>query len=330
MSNPNHVTDHNDMRTVLVDHLARFGLGNTLGGPWDAGDPDHIGRHNAMVDALNALATTAGQTFTIPLPPHRNLGDSGHIADHHAIESALIDAMLWPAWNAATGGTVTEVDNYNGTTERWRVHDFKAGGTLTVSQGTQPFRVLVVGAGGNGTTTGYYSRTGYGASGGLIVSNDAMTLSPGAHAVTIGPSGDAASTLGAITSASGIRHGGGGNSIACCNTNGWPGGDGLNTNIRGVSEWYGGGGGGGGSAADSPRRPGGAGGKGGGGNGGQGATFGGVDGGHGGAGGANTGGGGGGAGSTGDRSNPDYNWNLPNYPGGPGGSGRVIVAYRIG
>ena len=94
-------------------------------------------------------------------------------------------------FNEAVGGLVTEVDDYNGTGEKWRVHTFTGSGTLDVTTAVQPFRVLAVGGGGgNGTYTDDSAGNGPG-DGGQVFTNDAYTLSVGAYSFTIGTGGGA-------------------------------------------------------------------------------------------------------------------------------------------
>jgi hypothetical protein len=231
--NANHVTDHNELRTLVVAELNRFGLPDTLGGPWNPGDPDHLGRHNAMVDALAAVATAASRTYTTPLPPHRALGNTGHIGDHDVMRAAAVEAATWPAWNAATGGTVTDVDNYNGTLERWRVHTFPKGtGTLTVTSAISPFRALVVAGGGAGG-----GNAGGGGGAGGLMANDSFTIPVGAHTVTVGAGGAISGNQGGNGGASSL-----GSLLATVGGGG--GGRGGNPSSGGLS----GGSGGGGSA----------------------------------------------------------------------------------
>lgn len=223
------------------------------------------------------------------------------------------------AFNNATGGTITEVPNYNGTGETWRIHHFTSAGDFTISAASQPFRVLVVGGGDN---------AGYGGgNGGKYIANDSQTLTVGVHPVTIGgPS--AASTLGSITSANGTAGGAGGVRAE----NGGPGGAGVKSNILGTGLLgYAGGGGGGGidSSPNSMGNGGVGGGAGvdGGGNGGgaySDCCTGGNGGGNGANGTPNTGGGGGGAGCVTAGANQGCG------ASGAGATGVVAVGYRIG
>ena len=68
-------------------------------------------------------------------------------------------------FNDAVGGTVTEIDDYNGSGEKWRVHTFTGNGTLDISVAVQPFRVLIVGGGGASKFTANSGQGGGGAGG---------------------------------------------------------------------------------------------------------------------------------------------------------------------
>jgi len=228
-------------------------------------------------------------------------------------------------YNEATGGSVKDVSNYNGTGQTWRVHTFTGNGTFNVEVAAQPFRVLVVG-GGECSHSGSYNG-GY--SGGAHI-NDKETLPLGSHSVNIGAGGPrnsgksgGASKLGSLTGGGGSRSAGVGNPGGGGNQNG---SNGYYTNIRGSYEHFAGGGGGGGafnSGYGVAGRPGGAGGGGTGGHGagdldppGTKADSSGHD-----ATGYGSGGGGRGqaGGDTGTSSTT-----------GAGSSGIVIVAYQIG
>ena len=90
-------------------------------------------------------------------------------------------------FNEAVGGTVTEIDDYNGSGEKWRVHTFTGNGTLDISVAVQPFRVLIVGGGGASKFTANSGQGGGGAGG--MITDDALSLTSGAHTVTIGAGG---------------------------------------------------------------------------------------------------------------------------------------------
>ena len=214
---PGHMLAHSDLVAAVNAELTRFGMAADL--PTRAlGDEGHLDDHNAIRGALATIEATAGRTFGTALPPVRNLGDAGHVDDHTALLACALEASTWPAFNDCTGGTVTTVDNYNGSTERWRIHtwDTTAGGTLTVTKAVQPFRVLAVGGGGgNGNYTQDSAGNGPG-DGGQVFTNDAYTLSVGAYSFTIGAgggartSGDGAGGSGTATTAFGQTLNGGG------------------------------------------------------------------------------------------------------------------------
>lgn len=157
-----------------------------------------------------------------------------------------------PSWSEATGGTVTDIPNYNGSGETWRVHTFTGNGTLTVTKSGAPFRVFLVGGGGGGG--GFDGNWhGNGGSGGFDTQNDAAVIPAGAHAVVVGGGGTyygegtgsnggtgGTSSIGNLFTAAGGPGGAG------------PGGNGGNysggasnggtTTIRGTSETFGNGG----------------------------------------------------------------------------------------
>lgn len=88
---------------------------------------------------------------------------------------------IWAAYNAATGGTTTDISNYNDSGETWRVHTFTSSGTFSVTRsvGIYPFRVLVVGGGGK------YNYNG-GAGGGGVNEQMSVALPVGDIPVTVG------------------------------------------------------------------------------------------------------------------------------------------------
>ena len=81
-------------------------------------------------------------------------------------------------YNEASGGTVTVVNDYNGTGEQWMVHKFAASGAFEVVSNTNPFRVLAVGGGGG---SGYWDK-GAGGGGGGMFTNDSLIYSTGSKA----------------------------------------------------------------------------------------------------------------------------------------------------
>ena len=346
-----HLEHHNTLVTDLHAQLGRFGLTPTSGGPFTAGDPYHIAEHGKMLTDLVTLASTAGQSYSPPLPAAPTLGDTGHIADHLAIRAAIDQAANWPAWNDATGGQdVYTVNNYNGTGEKWRVHEFLSSGTLTVNVAAQPFRVLVVGGGG-GTVVGINNAQGGGGAGGMI-DNPSVTGTVGANTITVGAGGNQAnggnsSALG-LTAIGGGRGGPAGNIGSSGGSGGGAGspaltggagtaGQGNNGgNCQDAGVGAGGGGGGAGSAGGTATYN--TGGNGGSGKastitGGSVTYAGGGGGGHNGAGGGGQGGSGGG-GRWSQNGTNGLGGGAGGFAGGAalttGGSGIVIVAYRIG
>jgi len=118
-------------------------------------------------------------------------------------------------WNSATGGTVTDVDNYNGTGQKWRVHTFTDSGTFTVTNAGKPFRVLVVGGGGGGNPSGQldpggiYIGTASGGGGGVYAS-DSELLGVEAFPVKVGKGGGNFGGGGRTTFLDVVANGGGG------------------------------------------------------------------------------------------------------------------------
>ena len=335
-----HMQAHADLVIAVNVELARFGLPDDLPIK-NTGDEGHLDDHNAIVAALSNIESTAGQTYSTALPPTRNLGDPGHPADHSALEACVAEAATWPAWNDATGGTVTTVDNYNGTGEKWRVHTFTGNGTLDVSLAVQPFRVLLVGGGGGGGNGGQGLQGGGGGAG-RMVPVDTLTLSTQSYPVVIGSGAVSGQGHkgGESTFASHSAPGGGngGNESGGIGTDGGSGGGGGQT--LGGDTYYGrnqpgtpvaGYGNNGSTSRGSPQSNAGGGG---------------------GAGGVGNLGGGSGAGRDSNISGSVVNYarggqgfggSSPapantgnggsggnNAPGGAGGSGIVIVSYRIG
>ena len=117
-------------------------------------------------------------------------------------------------YNAASGGTETVVDDYNGTGEQWKIHTFESSGTLSVTSAPNDFRYLVVGAGGSGG--GKPSPEGGGGGCGGVVDTVGL-LSVGDIAITVGvgqgysETGNAdGSSIGDIVVAGGGGQGGSG------------------------------------------------------------------------------------------------------------------------
>lgn len=183
-----HTDDHTLMVEQLKGEITRFGLtpDPKLGGPYALGAPGHIEQHNVTVAELQRVATTGG--ITLPaLPDAAALGDGGHIHDHELMRAALDLIRQADAYNAATGGTVTE--HWDGS-KMWRIHTFLDSDTLTVTKDVgRPFQLLLVaGGGGPGGSQPYNIVPGGGGGGGVLLV-DSATLGVGSHAVTVGKAG---------------------------------------------------------------------------------------------------------------------------------------------
>ena len=161
-------------------------------------------------------------------------------------------------WNEATGGTVNDVTDYNGTGETWRVHTFTTNGTFDVAIAAQKFHA-VIGGGGGGSGQNTQGQFGGKGGDGQGIEDLTLMLSAGSHAVTVGGGGNGgpldgwgqgnggsggASTLGGITAT------GGGGGIAHGDQNhtvGWrdgsPDGPRVLSNVSGTPTYYGGAGG---------------------------------------------------------------------------------------
>ena len=182
VGDPGHIKAHADLVGTVNTELTRFGLGGLLPIK-EQNDEGHLDDHNAIRGALENLETASRRSFVNTLPPVRSLSDPGHTDDHNALAACASEVATWDAWNEATGGIATTVGDYNGTGNRWMIHTFTAGGTLTITRATQPFRYLLV-AGGSGANyyPGQYARGGY-------VIDESTTLSAIAYDVIVGAGG---------------------------------------------------------------------------------------------------------------------------------------------
>jgi hypothetical protein len=271
--NPDHILEHDDISALVNAQSARFGRAQLLPIVNLEGDPGHLTLHNSIRAELAAIATAAGKTYTVALPPVRSLGESGHAPeDHEAYRVAVVEAATWPAWNSATGGTIADKTNYNGTGQKWRVHKFTANGTLNVSIAAQPFSV-VVGGGGGGSGQNAQGAAGGKGGDGQGVQKTSQTLATGSHAVVVGVGGaggpadgwgqgngssGGVSSLGTITATGGGGGYGPGDQNHPQNpADGSPNGPTVTSTITGTSATYGGAGGP--RPYDHPARPGNAG-----------------------------------------------------------------------
>ena len=319
---PDHINDHDLFDVWLAAVRDAFYTGSEydfppIPDPAVHGNPGHVEAHNRLRACAEYMKATdyAGDDAFPPIPSAAAEGEQGHVVAHNEFRDvfAYIAAHRPKRFNSATGGTVTTVEDYNGTGQRWRVHTFTSSGTFTVQSGKLPFRVLVVGSGYH-AESGSSDWSGHGGAGGKSLEVEQAEIGVGAHSVVVAaPSGKASSIVG-ITSSNGVSGGTRGANRNANNSgagSGGRGGDGPYYYTTGSKVYYCGGGGGG---ANGGAYGGGYGGNRGGGKGQptpnpkiHSDQYG-----H-----PNTGGGGGGGA-------------CPNGPGVPGGSGVVIVAYQIG
>ena len=84
--------------------------------------------------------------------------------------------------NAATGGTVADIDDYLGSGQKWRTHTFEAVGMwdLAVTSSIEPFSVLLVAGGGDGDNGGHPGQ------GGQVFANKAVQMPVGNYTVNVG------------------------------------------------------------------------------------------------------------------------------------------------
>jgi len=144
------------------------------------------------------------------------------------------------AYNIATGGTVTDVDDYNGSGQKWRVHTFTSDGTLNVDLAAQPFRVFACGGGGGGQKSYAGPGAGLGGNGYHYVSAT-QVLDPDSYAFTVGGGGGGGNSdcggTGGTTTAFGQSLGGGTGGCGKPSA-GHPYGPGVTSNITGTSVLY--------------------------------------------------------------------------------------------
>jgi hypothetical protein len=188
-------------------------------------------------------------------------GASGNPASAGSAGRVIVRTMVGaavptPTYNDATGGTIVDVPDYNGTGQTWRIHTFMASSDLVVTRAVRPFRVLACGGGSNGGGGGpYCAEGGRGAWGGTT--DTTTTLVPGPNPIVVGGPGGGTSSLGSIVgvgASNGARlvsditgtpttYAGPGGGQGSCGSPGSPGGGGT---------FPGGEGGGGGGIGNSP------------------------------------------------------------------------------
>ena len=228
------------------------------------GNPGHVEAHNrlrACAEYMKATDYASDSSFP-PIPAEADEGNQGHVVAHNEFRDvfAYVAAHQPSRYNAATGGTVTDVENYNGTGQRWRVHTFTGSGTFTVQAADKPFRVLVVAGGGHGGPANPDGGGGGGGGGGHVA-DASRTITAGAHGVTVGNGSHNSIAFGLTANAGGGggagRYGGNGASGGCGGGGGYQsgsaGGSGSQGGHGGHSNGgYSGGGGGGGGNGGTP------------------------------------------------------------------------------
>lgn len=100
-------------------------------------------------------------------------------------------------FNSATGGTIVDVSDYNGSGETWRVHTFSSNGNFVVSNSPLEFRVLLVGGGGSQGSGGTY---GGGGAGGMVERNN-FSITQGEYPIVVGSGGTGTRNKGQDSSA---------------------------------------------------------------------------------------------------------------------------------
>lgn len=101
-------------------------------------------------------------------------------------DSVRNGSVIGPFWNAATGGTTSDISNYNGTGETWRLHTISSNTTFTVTSSIDSFRILLVGGGGGGNgDSGCCACQQYGG-GGSVTDLTGQSLPPGEYTVDLG------------------------------------------------------------------------------------------------------------------------------------------------
>jgi len=140
-------------------------------------------------------------------------------------------------FNLATGGSIAEVPNYNGTIETWNVHTITANSNFTILRSIDAFSILAVAGGGaGGAQIDGNTRCGTGGGGGVILTSASINL--GTYPVVVGLAGPGIyptlANNGGNTTFNGLTAIGGGGGGRAANTgnyngaNGGSGGGGAN------------------------------------------------------------------------------------------------------
>ena len=232
------------------------------------------GLSNVQVNStITGTSTPYGGSGSYPIARGRGGMGVANTGEYGTSGIVVIAYEISSAFNVASGGTETIVDDYNGSGQQWKVHDFgNSGGTFTVESSTRPFRVMAAGQPGGGGPVA--SGRGGGGGGGGEVLDVEKSFTAGEYPVTAysvngvsARSGGAGNPGWSVGAASGIggasgngnpggpqssdswsAGGGGGAGGAGANSGGnncAGGGGGISTNISGSNQTLGTGGGGG-------------------------------------------------------------------------------------
>ena len=154
-----------------------------------------------------------------------------------------------PSFNRMTGGSETDVTNWNGSGHTYRLHTFTSSGTLVVGyQATNTEHLLIAGGGGGRGQLGNNAQGcvgGSGGAGGVIWSGNSgyVSIPVGSHSISVGGGGGHGGR-GGNTTAFGLTAQGGGQGGSEGGGSGGSGGSGRNY----CGNWGGPFGGGGGTA----------------------------------------------------------------------------------
>jgi hypothetical protein len=154
------------------------------------------------------------------------------------------------SFNSGSGGTLTTVPNYNGTSETWNVHTFTSNAAFTVTNSAQPFRYVITGGGAGGP-----SEFGSQGNGGAVSVSTAWTPAVTSFNAVIGGGAGGCCRPGDWQSSC-SSNAGGGSSFAGVSVGGGSvgsGGSNVSNNISGSAVTYGGGAGSGTRGGAGPR-----------------------------------------------------------------------------
>ena len=163
--------------------------------------------------------------------------------------------QVFSRWNVASGGTTSDVSNYNGTGQTWRIHRFTGNGALIISASKNPFKLLLVGGGGGAALNQAADDEAGGGGGGGVLEVSSANIPTGSFNVVVGNGGGLNSAGQASSIASWSISGGNPGNIYTGGSsgNGFSGGAGANANGGGGAgagqagwrgyDWFGGDGG---------------------------------------------------------------------------------------